>query len=752
MTHFEGIVPALGQALSKRGYTALTPVQIAVSDPKLAEADLLVSAQTGSGKTVAFGLALAPTLLGDADTFDRANVPLALVIAPTRELALQVKRELEWLFDPTGAKIASCVGGMDMGTERRALNRGAHIVVGTPGRLRDHIERGSFDTSGLRAVVLDEADEMLNMGFREELESILDATPSDRRTLMFSATVPRGIANLAKRYQRNAVRVSTAAEEKQHLDIEYRAVMVAPNDQENAIINVLRFYEAKNAIVFCGTRAMVNHMTSRFNNRGFKVVALSGELSQNERTHALQAMRDGRARVCIATDVAARGIDLPDLELVIHADIPKNRESLLHRSGRTGRAGRKGVSTLIVPHRARRRTESLLRSAKVEAVWGKPPSAEEILRRDDERLLSDPALTEPIQESEVEFAQKMLETFSPEQVATALVRVFRKDRSAPEELLDMSVSERKPREKRERREDFDGGVWFTLTVGRKHNAEPRWLLPMLCKAGNFTKREIGAIKIQQEETHVEIAPQCVESFMKALGPNNTLEKSITVTRLSGRPEMDSRSNQPRGKGRGERDYSNKGRDDRGRGGDRGRDTRGRDDRGREDRPDHKPKRAPYGAERTEADTPPKARADKHDRKPSYTEDESISTAEWMGDEVPWDKVGLEKARQDKPARKTGSKSSSNIDYRDAKSSDARPARKAGKSADGDDRHGGSSSGKPKARSGGKSGAPAGKKGYKGKSNAAGKSEKPRKSDKSGGKASTLSLAGDAPLKRKKPLK
>ncbi|MBL1235124.1 MAG: DEAD/DEAH box helicase, partial [Rhodobiaceae bacterium] len=205
MTQFEGIVPALGQALSKRGYTALTPVQVSVSDPKLADSDLLVSAQTGSGKTVAFGLALAPTLLEGADTFDRATVPFALVIAPTRELALQVKRELEWLFEPTGAKISSCVGGMDMGTERRALNRGVHIVVGTPGRLRDHIERGSFDTSGLRAVVLDEADEMLNMGFREELESILDATPSERRTLMFSATVPRGIANLAKRYQRNAV-------------------------------------------------------------------------------------------------------------------------------------------------------------------------------------------------------------------------------------------------------------------------------------------------------------------------------------------------------------------------------------------------------------------------------------------------------------------------------------------------------------------------------------------------------------------
>src|SRR5262249_11300274 len=207
--------------------------------------------------------------------------------------------------------------------------------------------------------------EMLDLGFREDLEFILDSAPTDRRTLMFSATVPRSIATLAKNYQRDAVRISTASEQKQHVDIEYRALVVAPSDRENAIINVLRYYEARNAIVFCSTRAAVNHLTARFNNRGFSVVALSGELSQNERTHALQAMRDGRARVCIATDVAARGIDLPGLELVIHADLPTNPETLLHRSGRTGRAGRKGVSALIVPNNARRRTERLLQNAKL---------------------------------------------------------------------------------------------------------------------------------------------------------------------------------------------------------------------------------------------------------------------------------------------------------------------------------------------------------------------------------------------------
>ena len=169
MTEFEGIVPALGRALDKRGYTELTQVQKAVLELEPEGADALVSAQTGSGKTVAFGIALAPSLLDGAESFDRAAAPLGLAVAPTRELALQVKRELEWLYAETGAVIASCVGGMDIRTERRALERGAHIVVGTPGRLCDHIRRNALDMSDLRAVVLDEADEMLDLGFREDL-------------------------------------------------------------------------------------------------------------------------------------------------------------------------------------------------------------------------------------------------------------------------------------------------------------------------------------------------------------------------------------------------------------------------------------------------------------------------------------------------------------------------------------------------------------------------------------------------------
>src|SRR5215212_769453 len=213
--------PSLARALKERGYAEPTPVQAAVLAPETPGRDLLVSAQTGSGKTVAYGLAIAPTLLGEAERFGPAAEPLALMVAPTRELALQVQRELAWLYAPAAGRVASCVGGMDIRREARTLAEGCHLVVGTPGRLRDHLERGRLDTAKLRAVVLDEADEMLDLGFREDLEFILDATPAQRRTLLFSATIPRDIATLARRYQQNALRLDTVDQRQPHRDITY---------------------------------------------------------------------------------------------------------------------------------------------------------------------------------------------------------------------------------------------------------------------------------------------------------------------------------------------------------------------------------------------------------------------------------------------------------------------------------------------------------------------------------------------------
>jgi ATP-dependent RNA helicase DeaD len=550
--------PALAGALEKQGYLEPTPVQAAV----LAAADgqdLLVSAQTGSGKTVAFGLAMAKDLLGEAPRFDRGGPPLALVIAPTRELALQVSRELNWLYAQAGALVANCVGGMDPRAERRALQLGCHIVVGTPGRLRDHLERGALDLSALKVVVLDEADEMLDMGFREDLEEILDSTPTSRRTLMFSATIAKEIATLARRYQREAVRIDTLRRDEAHGDIEYRAIRVAPNEIEHAVVNLLRYFEAPGALVFCATRERVRHLHSALRERGFAAVALSGEMTQKERTDALQALRDGHARACVATDVAARGLDLPDLALVIHAELPVNKAGLLHRSGRTGRAGKKGTSVLVVPYNKRRFAERLLESASINAEWSGPPLAEEIRAKDQQRMLDDPILAGDPSEEDLTLAKRILAEKSPEAVAAALIRLYRQRLPEPEDLFD-DVRDTGPQIAPRQRggttydpiresgpgagpSHSSGGVgseWFRMPIGRQNNADPKWLIPLICRLGHVTKKDIGQIRIFDRETKFEIIAETEARFRQAV--KGAAEGDIRIEPAAAPPAAD----RPRG--------------------------------------------------------------------------------------------------------------------------------------------------------------------------------------------------------------
>jgi ATP-dependent RNA helicase DeaD len=541
---FENLPPLLDEALAARGYTTLTPVQNAVIAPEADGRDLVVSAQTGSGKTVAFGLAMAPEIL-DGGLVSLARSPAALIIAPTRELALQVSRELMWLYQKASVRIATCVGGMDASKERRNLSQGAQIVVGTPGRLRDHLERGALDLSALKVAVLDEADEMLDMGFREELEGILNATPEERRTLLFSATMPKSIVSLAKRYQKDALRISTVGEDRGHGDISYQVVTVAPPDTENAVVNLLRLHEAETAILFCATRESVRHLYSKLTNRGFNVVALSGEHSQSERNTALQALRDRRARVCVATDVAARGIDLPNLSLVVHVELPRDAEGLQHRSGRTGRAGRKGTAVLIVPYQRRKRVESMLRGAKIEAEWIKVPTADDIRVKDHERLLETLLTPVEVDEDDRALGAKLLETLSAEDIAAALVRSHRAKMPAPEEMLDDGSRERTPDN---HRAGFDDSAWFRLNIGRRNNADPKWILPLLCRRGGVTKNDIGAIRITPDETFVGIAASAAARFAKAVAQmGHDEDNDVEIVASDGPPQMD---REPRRKGKG----------------------------------------------------------------------------------------------------------------------------------------------------------------------------------------------------------
>ena len=513
---FLNVPPILGEALAARGYIEPTPVQAAVLEDGARGRDLVVSAQTGSGKTVAFGMAMATELLREDGTIEPSRSPLALVIAPTRELAMQVGRELGWLYEKTGARGATCVGGMDPQKERRMLQGGAHIVIGTPGRLRDHLERGALDLSALRTIVLDEADEMLDMGFREDLEEILDATPEARRTMLFSATMPPAIANLARRYQRDALRISTVGDDRGHGDIAYQAVTVAPAEIEQAVVNLLRFHEAETAMLFCATRDNVRRLHATLYERGFQVVALSGEHSQQERNQALQALRDRRARVCVATDVAARGIDLPTLSLVVHVELPRDAEILQHRSGRTGRAGKKGTAILIVPYPRRKRVEMMLRGAKINAEWISAPAPEAIHLQDRQRLLE--ALLEPVEfdDEDRAIAAQLLTERSAEDIAAALVRAHRAAMPQPEELTENTPQARSAEQAERHRPGFDDVIWFRMDLGRRQNADPRWILPLLCRRGHITRNEIGAIRIGIHETHFQVPRSIAGRFADAV--------------------------------------------------------------------------------------------------------------------------------------------------------------------------------------------------------------------------------------------
>jgi len=425
--------------------------------------------------------------------------------------------------------VVSCVGGMDPRREQRALASGAHIVVGTPGRLRDHLERGQLDLSALQVVVLDEADEMLDLGFREELEALLDAAPAERRTLLFSATLPKPILAMARRYQRDALSIAIGGSERGHADIDYRAFAIAPGDVEHATVNLLRFFAPGSALVFCSTREAVRRLHANLAERGFAAVALSGELTQTERANALQALRDRRAQVCIATDVAARGLDIPDLELVIHADLPHDAQALQHRSGRTGRAGRKGISAILVPYPRRRRVEGMLRTAGISVEWRPAPTPDEIRGKDQERLIEELRPDGDLAEDDLSVARVLLSGDPPEVVVAALLRALRAKLPAPEDLAE-TAPEPRPVEGERPRPGFEDTVWYAINIGRNRNAEARWLLPLICRRGHITKFEIGAIRIFDAETRFQIVRTVAERFDAATA--GTQEDGLRITRVT----------------------------------------------------------------------------------------------------------------------------------------------------------------------------------------------------------------------------
>jgi ATP-dependent RNA helicase DeaD len=564
--------PAVAKALAARKYETATGVQAAVLDPAVAGRDLLVSSQTGSGKTIAFGVILAETLLGLPGSETAApppapmpaygksrGEPAALVIVPTRELATQVRGELAWLLADTRLRLASFTGGTPVSGDLRTLERGVDVVIGTPGRLVDLLRRERLPLGGLKAVVLDEADEMLDLGFREDLETILKAAPAERRTLLLSATIPPEIRAMAKRFQRDALPIDPRRAEggggrtEAHEDISYVAHLVSGADRLGAVVNVLRASDSQRAIVFVTTRESVSELHAALVARGFAATAISGDRAQAERDRALDQLRRGEVRILVATNVAARGLHLPDVDLIVHADLPLNAESLTHRSGRTGRAGRKGTAVIISTPAERRKAERLMMTAHVKPVWTPLPSRDAIAAAARERLATElltpvvddqPALAEGADALALRLeadlpapelirrllARELARLPAGEAVHTVAAPRFEAERGfGARDGGGFGARNERPHP-RDRAELSKEAVLFRVNIGAKDNADPRWMLPLICRRGGVTRREVGAIRIGPHETTFEIAGHAAPEFADAAAESDPRARHVIISR------------------------------------------------------------------------------------------------------------------------------------------------------------------------------------------------------------------------------
>jgi ATP-dependent RNA helicase DeaD len=517
-------VPAgLGAALAARGFTELTPIQVAVLNPDAAGRDLRISSQTGSGKTVALGMVVADEVAAAVRLENRGPVrarPSVLLVAPTRELAVQLAEELSWLFNPLGATVVSLTGGTSLGIDFRELKRDPQVLVGTPGRVRDHLERGSLQLDRVQVVALDEADEMLAMGFEEEITEILDATPEDRRTHLVSATFPASVRSVAARHQRNPLVIAGTEPGTSNSDISYTTMMVAAHQRLPVLVNVLLMEPDAKTLIFVRTRVDTAGLADALAELGFAVRQLSGDLNQRERTATLNAFRRGQTPILVATDVAARGLDVQDIARVINVDLPVNADMLTHRSGRTGRAGRKGHSLIFVPPRAARRVDAMLRHAGIRAVREEIPNRDAIQGAADRRLIERVSGVEGGEGADVVrlrgIAAELLEDRDPVAVVAALLGESGHDGPcAANDIVPVAAEARwdsRPSHSRSQRSSKSNWTRFQVSWGRNHGADPRRLLAVVCRRGGISSSDVGAITIGGHSSMVEVNPKLAQAF------------------------------------------------------------------------------------------------------------------------------------------------------------------------------------------------------------------------------------------------
>lgn len=375
--------PDVRASVDALGYVEPTPVQLAVFEPVAAGKSVVVQARTGTGKTAAFGMPLVDRVVARG-----VHKPQALVLVPTRELALQVTREVEAIGKTRGTRFACIYGGASMQKQVDALSAGAQIVVGTPGRVLDHIRRGTFDTSHVKAFVLDEADEMLSMGFAKELNAIADSLPKERQGLFFSATLPPDILRMAENKLREPELITLSGDAIGALEVNHFVYVVPSGDKRSALARVIEVEDPESAIVFCNTKQETELTAEALQSRGYDAAWLNGDLEQSERERIMQKTREGKLRFLVATDVAARGIDISHLTHVINFDMPDSPEQYVHRTGRTGRAGRTGTAISMIGPKDMGNLYLLRLTYKIKPIEKQLPSATEMKTREEADIVA----------------------------------------------------------------------------------------------------------------------------------------------------------------------------------------------------------------------------------------------------------------------------------------------------------------------------------------------------------------------------
>ncbi len=509
-----GLAPAIHQVIDEVGYETPSPIQAQSIPPLLAGRDLLGQAQTGTGKTAAFAL----PLLSRLDL--KKKSPQILVLTPTRELALQVAEAIRtYSRHLPGFQVLPIYGGQSMSQQLRQLHRGVHAVVGTPGRIQDHLRRGTLNLGDLAAVVLDEADEMLRMGFVEDVEEILKETPAGRQTALFSATMPKEVLNIARRYMRDPVEIRIKAKTSTVETIVQRFWQVKGLHKLDALTRILEAEDIEGMLVFVRTKTATVELSEKLESRGFSCAPLNGDMTQAMREKTVEQLKSGALDIVVATDVAARGLDVKRISHVVNYDIPYDTEAYVHRIGRTGRAGREGQAILFVAPRERRMLAAIERATRQPITAMSLPSRKEISNR---RIgLFKEQIAEAMESQDLEFYEELIDSYQHQydvglrRLAATLAYLVQKDK--PLQFAEGGGEE--PEGLEEDESPFvgrapvarDGNLMrYRVEVGRIHGVEPKHIVGAIANEANIKSRDIGQIKIYDDHCLVDL-PQTMPS-------------------------------------------------------------------------------------------------------------------------------------------------------------------------------------------------------------------------------------------------